>query len=204
MLYVTTPFWKPNHASYNFSRCYDESWVEKLYRGFKRNLTKDFTFLVFVDEFRQFKEPAIGQVKLQHRPIGYGSCIEPYKLGEPMILVGLDTVITGNIDHFADYCLTETKIAVPKDPYAEGKSCNGVALVPKGNQDVFTGWSGQNDMEWIRSKRTECLDDLFPGQVKSYKAHVRENELGDARIVYFHGKPKMHEIDDPQILRHWV
>ncbi len=36
MLTVATLFWQPNVASRDFSRCYDESWVEKLYRGFRR------------------------------------------------------------------------------------------------------------------------------------------------------------------------
>lgn len=205
MLHVTTTLWKPNHASHKFSRCYDESWVERLYRGFKRNLTQEFAFLCFVDEFRQFKEPAIGQERLRHRPAGYGSCIEPFRLDAPMIFVGLDTVITGNVDRFADYCLTKDRIAVPRDPYLPKQVCNGVCLVPAGHGDVYESWSGQNDMEWIRrQKGLAVLDDLFPGQVKSYKAQFRGDGLGDARIVYFHGNPKMHEIDDPDLLEHWI
>lgn len=204
MLYVTTLLWTPNQASHKFSKQYDESWVEKLYRGFKRNLTKPFKFVCFVDRLRDFKEP-IKQELLLHRPIHYGSCIEPYRLNEPMILVGLDTIITGNIDHFADYCLSKTRLAVPRDPYTPSKVCNGVALVPKGHRDVYAAWTGQNDMEWIRLRsETDLIDDLFPGQVKSYKAQYKKEGLGNARIVYFHGNPKMHEIEDRELLDHWA
>jgi hypothetical protein len=153
---------------------------------------------------REFSEP-IKQELFLHRPIGYGSCIEPYRLGEPMILVGLDTVITGNIDHFADYCMSWGRLAVPNDPYVKGKVCNGVALVPKGHRDVYAAWTGQNDMEWIRIRsQVAILDDLFPGEVLSYKAHVKKDGLRNGKIVYFHGDPKMHEIDDKEILEHWI
>lgn len=204
MLTVCVPFWQPNGKEHSFSRCYTKEWVEKLYRGFERNLTRPFKFIVFTDHLRDYDAP-IKQELLLHRPIDYGSCIEPYRLNQPMILVGLDTVITGNIDHLADYCLSAKHLAVPLDPYCDGKVCNGVALVPKGHRDVYDAWTGQNDMEWIRIRsEVALLDDLFPGDVVSYKANIKKNGLRDAKIVYFHGKPKMHEIDDQEVLAHWV
>lgn len=204
MLSVVTLLWAPNAKSYQFSRCYDETWVEKLYRGFRRNLTVPFRFRCFVDTFRQFQEP-IEQILIVQRPIGYGSCIEPYKLNEPMILVGLDTVILGNIDHMAEYCLREHRIAVPRDPFEPSKVCNGVALVPAGNRDVYDAWTGQNDMQWMRLREgLSLLDDLFPGEVVSYKGHAKEHGIEGAKIVYFHGNPKMSEIQDRPILAHWT
>ena len=50
----------------------------------------------------------------------------------------------------------------------------------------------------------EWLDDLFPGQIKSYKVQVVPPDLGDTRIVYFHGNPKPHMLDHlPWITEHW-
>ena len=134
---------------------------------------------------------------------GYGDCIEPYRLGWPMILVGLDTVIVGNIDQLADYCLNAEKIALPRDPYSSERACNGVALVPFGQQKIFSEWNGENDMEWMRQQPHEFIDDLFPRQVVSYKGHVKKNGLGDARIVYFHGYEKPPELKLDWIRRHW-
>lgn len=204
MLKVCSCLWKANQQSHPFSHCYDESWVEKLYRGFSRNLTRPFKFVCFTDRKRTFDEP-IEQEQLQSKPPNYGCFIEPYRLNEPMVLVGLDTVITGNIDHMADYCADEeNKLALPRDPYFPEKVCTGVALVPAGNRDVFDAWTGQNDMAWMRIRaEIAYLDDVFPGQVVSFKCHVREHGVGDARIVYFHGEPKMHGLDDPAILAHW-
>lgn len=204
MLCVATCLWQPNSHSYGFSRCYDESWVEKLYRGFARNLNIPFRFVLFTDRKREFSEP-IEQEWLSTTEPNYGCFTEPYRLNEPMILVGLDTVITGSLYHLANYCLrTDVEIALPRDPYARERACNGVALVPAGQKNVFEEWRGENDMDWIRTKPHDFIDDLFPGQVQSYKGFVRDQGLNGARICYFHGVPKPHELPDvPWIAEHW-
>jgi hypothetical protein len=112
-----------------------------------------------------------------------------------MILTGLDTVIVGNLDHFADYCMTADKIALPRDPYQPERSINGVALVPAGHRRIWDEWRGENDMEWLRQHETAFIDDMWPRQVLSLKFHkVRDLGLQGARIIYFHGRPKMQEL----------
>lgn len=204
MITVATLLWSPNANSFDFSRAYDETWVEKLYRGFARNLSMPFRFVCFTDRPRDFCE-AIDQEPIRGR-LDYSACIEPYGLGEPMILVGLDTVVTGNCDDLALYCLTRTRLAVPLDPYAPHQVCNGVALVPPGHQHIAIAHDGRtNDMDWIRQHDPAVIDTLFPGQVLSYKVHVKPRGLGDARIVYFHGAEKPHEIyhNTPWLREHW-
>ena len=202
MLQAVTCLWAPNSHSYPFSRMYDESWVEKLYRGFRRNLTGDFNFVVFTDSPREFSEPIMQLPLLALKP-DYSAMCEPYALNEPMILVGLDTIITGNIDHLAEYCLTKDKMALPRDPNRPEMACNGVALVPAGHEDIANNSTGENDMKWVRRFPHVYIDDLFPGQVVSYKGHVKKHGLGDARIVYFHGHEKPHELDEDWIREHW-
>lgn len=203
MITICTLFWQPNAKSRDFSSIYDESWVDKLYRGFARNLTQPFEFVCFVDREYQFAEP------VEQRPIeadspDYGCCIEPYRLGVPMILVGLDTVVTGNCDHLADYCLNEKTLALPRAVYKPNTVCNGVCLVPAGHRHVYERWRGENDMEWLRKQRYALIDDLFPGQVVSYKGHVKEHGLDGVSICFFHGKDKPHELEpDNPVLRHW-
>ena len=197
MILFSCVLWEPNEGSFDFSRMYDESWVEKLYRGFARNTTRDFHFIVHVDKLRKFKEPRINQNLLSQKVPSYAqSCIEPYKFGQPMVLVGLDTVITGNIDHLVDYCLNSHRLAVPLDPYNPAQHCNGVALVPRGFQSVWEQNDGSmSDMEWIRCFNPDTIDTLFPRQVVSYKGHVKpRGGIGDARIVYFHGEDKPHQL----------
>lgn len=184
---------------------YDVNWVEKLYRGFARNLTLPFRFVCFTEKARAFKEP-IEQKPLKPEP-DYAAMIEPFKLNEPTIIVGLDTIITGNIDHLAAYCLASDKIAVPRDPFYPEKLCNGVALVPgEMREKMYDAFPGGNDMDWIRSHEADMnvIDDIWPGQVISYKAHAKNKGLGDARIVYFHGDVKAHQLRHVGwVRRHW-
>jgi hypothetical protein len=202
MLNVCTLLWDPNGHSYDFSRCYDETWVEKLYREFDRNLSRPFRFVCFTDRDRSFEEP-IEQERLSSPTPGYGHCIEPFRLGEPMILVGLDTIVIAGIDHFADYCMSAEAMALPRNPDQPRQSCNAVCLVPKGWKHVADEWKGGNDMAHLRKYPTTFIDDLWPGQVLSYKRHVKKTGLGDARIVYFHGQEKPHQIGDDFVKAHW-
>lgn len=59
-------------------------------------------------------------------------------------------------------------------------------------------------MDWLRRQPHAVIDDLFPGQVVSYKGHVMQHGLGDARIVYFHGFEKPHELHLEWINRNWT
>ena len=203
MITIATLLWSPNENSYGFSRMYDETWVEKLYRGFARNLSLPFRFVCFTDRPRDFCEP-IDQERIEGR-LDYSACIEPYRLGEPMILVGLDTVVTGNCDELAYYCLTGKRLAVPLDPYAPHQVCNGVALVPRGHQHIAIAHDGRtNDMDWIRQHDPAVIDHMWPGQVLSYKVQVKPMGLGGARLVYFHGHSKPHQLGHVGWIReHW-
>jgi hypothetical protein len=204
MLKVVTLLWDPTTESYGFSRCYDEKWVERLYDGFARNLTVPWSFVLFTDRPREIARDVV-QVFIRKRPPTYGTCIEPYMLNDPMILVGLDTVVTGNVDHLAEYCLTSNMIALPRDPFQHTVACNGVALVPAGQRAVYDEWRGENDMLWMRKRPHKLIDFLFPGHVESYKGRVKGNGLHDERIVYFHGNEKPHELPDvPWIRKHWL
>lgn len=202
-LVVATLLWDKNRHSLPFSRMYDESWVNKLHAGFRRHLPMDFRFIVFTDREREF-DAGVEQMPLIAKEPDYGTCIEPYKLDEPMILTGLDTLVVGDCSHLADYCLRADTIALPRDPYKLSRACNGVALVPKGHGFIYTTHRGENDMEWMRAHPHKFLDDLFPGHVVSFKGSVQKNGVGDARIIYFHGWPKMHQMLDVAFVKdHW-
>ena len=206
MLNIATLLWKANSKSHGFSSVYDESWVTKLHQGFARNLTVPFRLCLFVDHYRQLDVDAT-QYMLRRQPITYGSCMEVYRLNEPMIVVGLDTIIVRNIDHWAKYALDpqSEKVLVPMDPYRPDRFCNGVQIVPAGFGDFYDAWNGENDMDFIRRARDVAdIDSVFPGQAISYKVHYApKKDLGRARVVYFHGKPKMHQIEDKELLEHW-
>lgn len=205
MIRVITFIWQPNNASKSFSSMYDESWVEKVYRGFARNLTVPFEFVCLTDRMYDFKEPIWQEPFIAKKPT-YSAIIEGFKFNTPSIIVGLDTIVTGNCDHLAKYCLDSgNKMALPRDPYAPERACNGVTLLPAGNRVIFDKHRGENDMAWLRRFPHVFIDDLFPGHVESWKGTVRANGLKDERIVYFHGEGKPHQIQEGhEMLEHWL
>lgn len=183
----------PNQKTKRFSKCYDESWVEKLYRGFKRNCRRPFEFVLFVDYYRELSEP-ITQ-RLLEPPYNYGSCITPFSLGERSIIVGLDTIVTGDCDWLFDL----EGLWLPVDPNRPKKMCNGVA-VTSGQKEIFESWRGENDMDWLNTFKAQPLP---VDKIKSFKGHVLDQGIGDASIVYFHGMDKPHEIEH-EVLEHWL
>lgn len=204
MLTVCTLFWDANRHSESFSSMYSTEWVERLYRGFASNLTVPWRFVCYTDREREFGWP-IEQVRLKSAEPSYADCIQPYEMNVPMILVGLDTVVTGNLDHMAEYCMRAREIALPLDPYNRRQVCNGVALVPAGMEHIAKDHRGENDMEWLRKQPHKVIDELFPGQVQSFKGHVEANGLGDTRLCYFHGLKKPHELGSvPWVKEHWA
>lgn len=196
MLHVACCLWDANDKTLEFSRCYDEVWVDKLYRGFKRNLTRPFRFICLTDRRRTFGEPAIEQERLSADRPDYGCMIEPFRLNKPMMIVGLDTVILGNIDHMADYCLFGEKIALPLHPARPDLGAiNPIVFVTAGHRKVFDDWRGENDMDWLRAQDTVYSDSMWPGEILSWKLHhLRERGPMDAKIVYWHGHPKPNKL----------
>jgi hypothetical protein len=201
--------WDANPLSKQFSRHYTEADVCALYRGFAKHLTTPFRFICWSEKERDYAEPAIEQRRLVDETPRYGSLTQCYELNEPTIMVGLDTIITGNIDHIARYCLDPVnKPAVPMDPFYPERVCNGVSLVPAGNDWLWREYPGQNDMDWIidswKAGRIIAFDDIFPGEIVSYKRHVERQGLDGVRICYFHGERKPHELAHVGwIARHW-
>lgn len=203
MLTITTCLWQPRGNVHAFSRGYTQDWVDRLYRGFARNLSKPFQFVCFTDRRYTFAEPIWQEIDETLGADGYGSCVRPFSLNVPMIFTGLDTVITGNCDHLADYAMHTDTMCLHRDPYNLHQAGNGVVLAPGALRHISDMHRGENDMVWLRGFPHTFADDLWPGHVVSYKAHVRGKQLADARIVYFHGNPKPDAIKDGWAIECW-
>lgn len=206
MITIACCLWDSNERSFDFSRCYDVEWVEKLFHGFRHNLSKPFRFVCWSERDRRYSTPLIEQRRFASQSPSYADALEPFSTNEPTLLVGLDTIVTGNCDALADYCMTADKPAVPRDPFESEKLCNGVVLAPAGCDWLWWRKAALNDMEMVRAHadRFAVIDDLFPGQCVSYKGQVMEHGVGDARIVYFHGVPKADSLSHiPWIREKW-
>lgn len=203
---------------------YGPEWADRLYRGIKRHLRQPFRFVCLTDREYDFAE-RIEQVRLEQPTEGWMAINEAFRpdLGiERGLLMGLDTVIVGSLDDLASF---DGPLGVPRDPIHPRMPCNAVVSFNADAADFL--WT-----EWNRDRwhwRRECmfmghpsemvflrklwprpdfhyLDDAFPDQLVSYKCHLRPRNLarGDARIVYFHGKPKPCELKaDDWVRQEW-
>lgn len=204
MITLCSLLWDANDLSHEFSRAYTEEWAVKLFNGFRRHCTVPYRCVLYVDRLRDLPANIIQVVRPGLGKQGYSDCIVPFSENRPMILVGLDTLILGNIDKMARWCLDNPgKLALPKHP-CEDWSINGVVLWGGNDPKIFGDWNGENDMDWIREFPHERIDELWPGKVRSWRYHVRRDGVGKARIVYFHGRLKFNELlDDPLIRNEW-
>lgn len=204
-LTIACCLWDANDDSLPFSRHYTGIDVEKLYRGFKRNLTRPFRFVCFTEKPRTFSEP-IWQERLTQAEPDYGAMIEPFRLNGPMFVCGLDTVVVGSCDALADYVMTAGQIAAPQDPFFPEKWCNAIVLGHEGCSYLWDQFPGGNDMEWIRAQPSVAsIDRMFPRAVVSYKGFVKHFGVPDeAAIVYFHGEEKPHQLAHMDwVTEHW-
>ena len=179
---------------------YDPAYVEKLYRGFKRNLTIPFDFVCLVDKNYIFQED-IKAVRFKRSVDQYGwmSLMEMYRpeICEGIRLtVGLDTIITGPVDDILQAQVS--KLAVCTDPMYPDKICNAITLsTPEFCEEFWGMWEG-NEVKLIPDSKlvlenvapapsemvlmrkyygdSPCIDKVFPNRILSYKVHVKENE----------------------------
>src|SRR5581483_6913645 len=109
-------------------------------------------------------------------------------------------VIVGSLDDIARY---QGELAGLSDFYYPRRFGSGVMLWrAEAATDIYTKWveAGQpqvhrfGDGGWIWDVRPNAdrLQDLFPGQFVSFKAHCLGGVPANARAVCFHGNPRPH------------
>jgi len=240
---VTSLFDGSNFGIPHTTGVYDPSWVDKLYRGFKRNSTIPFEMVCLVDRDYNFKEP-IRPVKFieQNNTIaGWSVLLEAYRpdlTNDWRIVVGLDTIIVDNVNCYLE---PDKDFALVRDPYSfepyvsqypqfKNEVCNALSWCsPNSAQIIWDVWTNQK--QWVyencklppwdtvsemvllrklfnEKNRVPLLDCIHKG-VYSYRCHILNDPklLQSARIVYFHGDIKPHQIGkyefDNQLIKHW-
>ena len=186
-------------------------WADKLYRGVKRNYSGEFDF-VCVTDLDGFEEP-IQTVPFFRSARNIQSCIlEVFRLPGRVFFTGLDTVIVGSLDDLFKY---DGDMAMIRDPNRPHRPASGF-MSWENRQDIFTAFNKNpansmeggfpGDQNYLARYCTQYLCDFVPGQLVSYKTHVKKNPavMENARVVYFHGREKPHEVDRGFIKENWV
>ena len=210
---------------------YDATWVDKLYRAIKRNTTKPFELICLVDKEYPIKEP-VKQVKFieqANTSVGWSLLVEMYRpdiTSDRRVTIGLDTIIMNNID---DILEVDSDIAMITDPMEPEEVCNAITWcsseIAAYIWDVWTNkreWVYEN-CRYIGNAVSEMIllrklfdqdgealrvDNIHEG-IYSYKVHIMDEPdlIENAKIIYFHGKPKQHELGtypvDDLIIPHW-
>ena len=205
---------------------YTTEWVDKLYRGIARNYDGPFGFICLGDENYRFEERNIQLVRFDRSVDQYGwmSLMEWYRpdiVAGNRITLGLDTIITGSLQRIFAY--KPEKIALCKDPFEHFKVCNAVTIAtPEFCAEVWPWWlANENSLmqeclykgypsEMVLLQKyygnSPCLDRMYP-EIASYKMDIQTKfvSIRESSIVYFHGKPKPHELPgEPWIRANWV
>jgi len=210
----------------DFSRCYSPLWVDKLYRGVCKHLGEPFRFVCLTHyPQRAFLEP-VEAVPFLHDNRRWTCLMEAFRpdiVGERAILMGLDTIIRGPLDELAAY---RGKVAMCRAVGAPQCSYNNAVMLYDAEiaQRLWLEWSADPtgwEKRWlICGKPSELafidgtlkawgvvpdlLETLFPGQALCYNYASSDEEMRAARVVWFFGHTKPHNMHQQFLKDAWT
>lgn len=215
--------------------------ADKLYRAVARNLERDFRFVCLTELSQNSFDENIKTVALEHpeweTKHSKLEMFRPYLLESwgRVLYLDLDTIILGSLEDIASYdgtfCMLDDFFMSPalgSGLMAWGPEIGSeiyfdfIATSVETRNTVYKIGGGRGDQLFIRHHTTtdpHLFQKLWPGQVISYKAHLR-NDLCQgwadqapasmkeynprvARVVCFHGRPKIGEITEKWLLNYW-
>lgn len=132
--------------------------------------------------------------------------LRPDILGGTVLYLDLDTTVTGDVSGFLAY---EVDFAMLSDFYRPHLAQSGVLLYqagpntvaadlwrtfatdPKGHMQAYRG-----DGEWLHAHTDtpDRLQDLYPGDIVSWKVHCTDGVPKGAKLVCHHGHPRPWEV----------
>lgn len=182
---------------------YSAEYVNRLFRAVQRNLTVPHTFVCYTDNADGLDCLAL---PLPAGHIGWWYKLFLFSLDRPVLVIDLDVVILRNID-----ALVCDEFRAIKDPWQSGYN-SSVVMIPAGMGEVWEKYLTDRpdkrlhgDQDWLNIVPGFSSESCYPPDLcKSYKAEVRGVGLGDTALVYFHGDPKPHRVDEVFVKEHWI
>lgn len=183
---------------------FDLSWVRALHRGVRDHLPgADFFCLSDVN----FQILGVERIPLLHAWPGWWakiSMFQPELFAGPLLYLDLDTLPIGSLEDLGAYT---GSFAAISDFYRPQEMASGIlAFTPsdrtaaiyetfvKDSREIMKRHPGRSD-HWYRKVlgKVKRLQDLFPGQIVSMKAHAKHSAPGGAKVICAHGKPRFSE-----------
>ena len=185
---------------------FSEDYVYNLRNAVERNTTVPHKFICFSDR----KLEGIDCILLNQGFDGWWNKLQLFdgRLSGQVVYLDLDTLIVDNIDWLLNYDGTFAGIedlgAInTHQPHLKGKLQSGVLAF---NAEAM-GWiwmefflsrdyvmkTYRGDGEYLNSlvTRRDLLQNLYSGQIKSYKYQVYPDKIEGTSIVCFHGRPSI-------------
>ena len=212
---------------------YGSDYVNKLYKGFKRNLNKKFNFFCITDntdnldsEIRTMELECEFKGWMKKSVLFNKKCkiIIYFKdtdhLSRRIMFIDLDMIVVGNLDYLFDYngdfCLMKT------DDIQCESSKNGynssIILWKNGfGKEIYSTLLKYHDyitkqivrfdhyLEFL-IKNSDFTGDCFPSKILDYNFYCKgKTQLPtECTIVAFPRSPKPHECTEEFLMKHWI
>lgn len=203
-------------------KAYGPEYVNILYDMVSRNLPQGYEgrFVCLTDDTEGLHEN-IKTIPLPDDLEGWWGKLYMFKRGlfndgDRILFMDLDTLIIGNIAEIANY---RGQFATLKDFFYPQQLGPAIIAWEAGSfaASIWEEWVAQGkprhpmgDLWWLNnldqgrfSKKIDKLQDLFPGQIVSYKADCHPYPPGGANIVCFHGQPKPDNCHEEWVKSVW-
>lgn len=198
---------------------FNTDYVVKLKNMIERNSTVSHNFVCLTDVDSTLYET----IKLSCSRKSWWAKTELFRFGlvqsKYIIYFDLDTIILSNIDDILSFPFEKIRGLRPwnkenrqKEMMASGmmgwKNDGTYSFIHEMFNMKYVGKYPKGDQEYISSalknedKAIEFLQDKFTG-IYSYKRNCRASIPEDARIICFHGKPRLHEMKDKWVRENW-
>jgi hypothetical protein len=197
-----------------FGAKYNSEYVNKLFRGIKRNTTKEFLFTCFTDN----SDGLDSAIEIKSLPLVRNDLFakiglynkELYNENDQIFYFDLDTVIVGLLDEIFEY---SGDFMILRDFYRRNGFGSGLmSWRPHAVDHMAKNYRGQRcahgDQGWPEQQYpgADIWQKQYPEKVISYKVHVQNKgrnrpgwtqhggSLQTASIVCFHGRPMPHDV----------
>lgn len=187
---------------------YKPEHVTALAAQVRKHTTIDYEFLCFTDCLEYM--PRVRRIALKNNWPGWWSVPEVFRCQGPVIVVGVDTMITGNIDplfKIAQDC-QKNDFWMIHSFRSPRKTISGIMvfnydwswLYEEFNfEKVSKQLRGEEDYTLSKLKgrgiQPKILQESFPG-IYSWKRNCQNGIPADCKVLVFHGHPRPFEVPE--------
>lgn len=201
---------------------YDFNYVNALANAVKRNVDIPHKFVCLTNDSSGFNSNVDDIIYLKHDFRKWWCKIELFRpdifIDKQMFFLDLDTVIIDNINHIVakpfDFCGLRdfyklTTLGSGLMSWDHNKYHYVYERFVRNSTYIMNN-TPEGDQRWINEniKSMKYFQDVFGNNVVSYKKDCVKNKVfklpNNTKIVCFHGVPKPHEIEYPEIKDHWL